>query len=166
MNQVFLLKLKCFAENLFCWKTPNHLSLSYSHREEMGCLQPLLPLLMFQPSCASPCAHSRSFSQSTHLLNGPNILYWEVYEIFKQYEEEETVLLNKREGHSISVWWVYHQLDGKFSLPFLKDTGHFNSWNASLHRDLWYFLNANTSKAFQGQGRTCNEPNPPLILLN
>lgn len=105
MNQVFLLKLKCFAENLFCWKTPNHLSLSYSHREEMGCLQPLLPLLMFQPSCASPCTHSRSFSQSTHLLNGPNILYWDMYEIFKQYEEEETVLLNKRETHSISVWW-------------------------------------------------------------
>lgn len=95
MNQVFLLKQKCFTENLLCWRAPNHLSLSYSHREEMAPLQPLLPLLMFQPYCASPCAHSGSISQSTHLLNGPNILYWEVYVIFKQYEERETELLNK-----------------------------------------------------------------------
>ena len=103
MNQVFLLKPKCFAENLLCWKTPNHLSCSYSHREEMDCLQTLLPLSMFQLSCASPCAHSGFISQSMHLLSGPNILCWEVYENFKQYEEKETVLLDKGQRRSIAV---------------------------------------------------------------
>lgn len=88
---------ECFAENLLCWKTPSHVLLSYSHGEEMRCLQPLLPLLMFQPPCASPCAHSGSISQRTHLLISPNILYWEVHEIFKRYKEKETVLLQKRD---------------------------------------------------------------------
>lgn len=134
MNQVFLLKPKCFAENLLGWKTPKNVSLSYSHREEMGCLQSLLPLLMFQPCCASPCTHSGSIPQSTHLLNCPNILYWKVYEIFKCHEEKETVLLNERETQYSCVMRVYHQLNRKFSLRFLKDTGHFNSWNASLQQ--------------------------------
>lgn len=156
MNQVFLLKLECFTENLLCWRTPNHLSLSYSHREELARLQPLLPLLIFQPYCASPCAHSGSISQSTHLLNGPNILYWEVYVIFKQYEERETELLNKeRQTDSVmSVWWECNTNQiGNSAYPSQRPQVTSALETPVYIRDLWYFLIANTSKAFEGLGK-------------
>lgn len=90
----------------------------------MGWLQLLLPLLMFQPSCASPCAHSGSFSQSTHLLNGPNILYWEVHEIFKRYKKEKETVLFRRQTHYRCMIGVHQQMNAKIQPTFAE--GHMS----------------------------------------
>lgn len=167
MNQVFLLKVKCFAENLLCWKTPNHLSLSYSHREEMGCLQPLLPLSMFQSSCASPCAHSGSIWRSTHLLNGSNILFREVYEIFKEYEEEEKVLFNKRETQYSCVMTALSPTDQETQLIFSKGHGSLQFLKCQFAPEIFYILWLQTLvKYLRARKKTHSEPKPSLILLN